>query len=221
LVRIVRFRRWVVGLGAVLVAGTVLGTTPSDMGAVLGYGAFTRSELRSLIEEISIEMGLDPALIDALVRVESGYNPRAVSPKGAMGLMQLMPSTARRLAVDDPFDPVQNIRGGVRELSRLVDRYSGNLGLALAAYNAGEGAVEKYSGIPPYRETRSYVARIMRMYTGRPYTGFGTGPQRAPVRLVKDNRSGEVLITNVGGSQAASAPVAPGVRGALGGGFGR
>jgi soluble lytic murein transglycosylase-like protein len=151
--------------------------------------------VRDLVHRVSVEHGLDPRLVDALVRVESGYDSRAVSRKGAMGLMQLMPATANRLGVTDPFDPEQNVRGGVREFARLVDHYRGNLQLALAAYNAGEGAVARYRGVPPYTETRNYVSRILTIYTGRPYRLPG-GRLQAPVRLVKDSANGRTVITN-------------------------
>lgn len=104
--------------------------------------------------------GLEPALIRAVIATESAFDPSAVSPKGAQGLMQLMPATARELGVDDVWDPMQNIRGGARHLARLVQRY-GELPLALAAYNAGEGAVDRHGGIPPYRETQDYVIRVL------------------------------------------------------------
>ncbi|MGD9253164.1 MAG: lytic transglycosylase domain-containing protein [Holophagae bacterium] len=172
------------------------------------------SDLRRLVKEISLEHGLDPKLVDSLVRVESAYNPKAVSHRGAMGLMQLMPQTAKRLRVANPFDPESNIRGGVREFARLIERYSGNLQLALAAYNAGENAVARYRGIPPYSETRNYVSKIMTLYTGRPYRVPGIR-RSIPVRMTQDDR-GVLVITNV---SASSRPPSLG-SGPLRGGFG-
>lgn len=163
---------------------------------------YDRRELRKLVSDVSLEHGVDPRLVDAVVRVESDYDPHAVSRRGAQGLMQLMPETVNRLDVGDPFDPEENIRGGVREISRLVDRYAGNLQLALAAYNAGEGAVARYRGIPPYKETRSYVSRILSLYTGKPFrlAGTYTAP---PVRMLRD-RNGNTIITNVSAAATSS-----------------
>lgn len=119
----------------------------------------------SLVEAVAAAHRLDPALVAAVIRVESNWQPRAVSPKGARGLMQLMPATARRLGVSKAFDPVQNVSGGVRYLSLLADRFGENeVEKVLAAYNAGEGAVEEYEGIPPYRETREYVRKVLALW---------------------------------------------------------
>ena len=123
--------------------------------------------LRLLIDRMATEHGVDVKLAHALIKVESNYQAKAISPKGAMGLMQLMPATARQYAIDDPFDPIQNLTAGLRHLRGLLDRYGrGKESLALAAYNAGEGAVSRYKGIPPYRETQNYVQRILSL-TGK------------------------------------------------------
>jgi soluble lytic murein transglycosylase-like protein len=114
-----------------------------------------------LIERTATREGLDPKLVHAVIRVESAYRPGARSPKGAMGLMQLMPATARQYEVLDPYDPSRNVEAGVRHLKSLLNRFE--LPLALAAYNAGEAAVERFRGIPPYPETRNYVRRILQL----------------------------------------------------------
>jgi hypothetical protein len=118
------------------------------------------SEFDAIIADHAQANGLSPVLVRAVIEAESAFNPRAVSSVGAMGLMQLMPGTAKDLGVSDPFDPVENIRGGTSYLRQLLDRFDGDVRLALAAYNAGPGAVERYDGVPPYRETRGYVAKI-------------------------------------------------------------
>jgi hypothetical protein len=135
---------------------------PEAPGGTLGNAGFARAEaFEGLIVEHSRQNNLRPDLVRAVVKVESAFNPTAVSPKGAMGLMQLMPATARQLRVTNPFDPEQNIRGGTSYLRQLLDRYGNNEELALAAYNAGPGAVDKYGqNIPPYRETRNYVSKV-------------------------------------------------------------
>jgi hypothetical protein len=120
------------------------------------------SAIHDLIDTTARKHGVDPKLVHSVVRVESNYEQKAISPKGALGLMQLIPATAERFGVENPFDPSQNLDGGVRYLKFLTERFQGNLQLALAAYNAGEGAVDRHGGIPPYRETREYVTKITR-----------------------------------------------------------
>jgi soluble lytic murein transglycosylase len=117
-------------------------------------------DYESLIREHALSQGVRPDLVRAVIQTESAFDPYARSHKGALGLMQLMPETAAELGVVDPFNPEQNIRGGVQYLRRLLDRYDNNETLALAAYNAGPSAVDRYGNVPPYRETRNYVARI-------------------------------------------------------------
>ena len=125
-------------------------------------------DLRELAVAVARRHGLEPALVLAVVGVESAFRPEAVSPKGAQGLMQLMPGTAAALGVEDSFDPAQNLDGGVRHLGSLLTLYGGDLVRALAAYNAGAGAVARHGGVPPYRETRAYVKRVLDRYRERP-----------------------------------------------------
>lgn len=120
--------------------------------------------LEALIQEAAQVYQIPVAFIRAVMKVESNFNPRVVSKTGAMGLMQLMPKTAAAMGVSDPFDPRQNVLGGARYLRLLANRFNGDLVLTIAAYNAGEGAVDKYSGIPPYTETQRYVRRVLTHY---------------------------------------------------------
>jgi soluble lytic murein transglycosylase-like protein len=138
-----------------------------------------------IIHRHAAESGISPDLIKAVIQVESGFNPAAVSPKGAQGLMQLMPATARELGVLDPFHPEQNIRGGVSYLKQLLGQYSQDMRLALAAYNAGPASVAKYGDVPPYRETQAYVQKITSKTAGLPVLGLRTPAAAAGIQMYK------------------------------------
>jgi soluble lytic murein transglycosylase-like protein len=151
-------------------------------------------EVDAAIAMAAARHNVDPNLVRAVVKVESDFNPNAVSRKGAMGLMQLMPATARQLNVKNPFDPEQNVDAGVRHLKQLLESYGGDVKLTLAAYNAGAGAVARSSGVPRISETQNYVRRITNLY----YGGFDLGPEtpsRDPVRVERDAR-GVLYISN-------------------------
>jgi hypothetical protein len=145
------------------------------------------------IRDAAERYGVPVKLVSAVIRAESGFNPRAVSRTGAQGLMQLMPGTASILGVRNSFDPRENINGGVRHLRGLMDRFPQNLPLAIAAYNAGEKAVTQYRGIPPYPETQDYVTKVMQFY-GSPVAGGGTSPTRIYQTVAPD---GTVTYTNI------------------------
>ncbi|MFN2238435.1 MAG: lytic transglycosylase domain-containing protein [Thermoanaerobaculia bacterium] len=133
-----------------------------------------KSEFDPIIERHAARYGVDPTLVRAVILVESNFDPNCVSNKGARGLMQLMPATAKRFQVTEIHDPDQNIRGGVAYLAFLLDLHPGDLTRVLASYNAGEGAVARYGGIPPYRETQQYVQKALSAYHGRPWGGAGS-----------------------------------------------
>ena len=124
-------------------------------------------EMLALVDSISAEHGVDTWLVRAIIQAESAFYEKAQSKKGAMGLMQLIPATARRFGVIDPFDPVQNITGGVKYLRWLIDHFQGDYTKVIAAYNAGEGAVNRYNGIPPFAETRAYVPKVKRLWENK------------------------------------------------------
>jgi soluble lytic murein transglycosylase-like protein len=153
-----------------------------------GIGAYVQ-EIRDAAERY----GVPVKLVSAVIRAESGFNPRAVSRKGAQGLMQLMPGTASMLGVRNSFDPRQNIDGGVRHLRGLIDRFPNRLALAIAAYNAGERAVVQYGGIPPFPETQDYVTKVMHFYGGT-VEGGTTTPTRIYQTVAPD---GTMTYTNI------------------------
>jgi len=165
--------------------------------------SFSPQEIDAAIDQAASRHNVDPNLVRAVIKVESNFNPNAVSRKGAMGLMQLMPQTARQLNVANPFDPQQNVDAGVRHLKQLMESYGGDLNLTLAAYNAGAGAVARSSGVPHYAETEQYVKRITQLVHGGSLAAsptWGThsallAAPRAPVRMHRDER-GVLYISN-------------------------
>ncbi|HEY7521800.1 MAG TPA: transglycosylase SLT domain-containing protein [Methylomirabilota bacterium] len=166
-------------------------TTGSEAGWLRLPKGDTRPYLNEILEASS-RYGVPDQLVTAVIRAESGFNPRAVSRKGAQGLMQLMPATASNLGVRNSFDPRENIQGGVRHLRGLIDRFPGNLPLAIAAYNAGEKAVLTYGGIPPYPETQDYVGKVLRYY------GMPVGGVTFPTQVFQTiSRDGTVTYSNI------------------------
>jgi soluble lytic murein transglycosylase-like protein len=155
-----------------------------------------RDGVEKLVREAAERHQVDPALVRAVIETESNWNPAAVSRKGALGLMQLIPTTAQRFGVNDAFSPKQNVDAGVKYLKTLLERYNGNLDLALAAYNAGEGAVDRAHGIPSFRETRNYVQRVQEAY-------YRPGSGRLDSAYTRTNQihrvvdpSGRIIFTN-------------------------
>jgi soluble lytic murein transglycosylase-like protein len=149
---------------------------------------YTQAEIDAAIEQAAARHNVDPNLVRAVIKVESNFNPNAVSRKGAMGLMQLMPQTARQLHVTNPFDPEQNVEAGVEHLKRLIESYGGNIKLSLAAYNAGATAVARSAGIPNYAETRRYVRRITQIYYSGSDSSLFNAPVHDPIRVERDSQ---------------------------------
>ncbi len=167
-------------------------TNPNYATLARGYRV-SSAEIDSAIDQAAAKNGVDPNLVRALIKVESNFNPNAVSNKGAMGLMQLMPRTASQLNVSNPFDPQQNVDAGVRHLKHLLTNFNGDVRLSLAAYNAGEGAVTRNGGVPPYAETQNYVKRITDLYWNHGGHTFGTFS--APVHIYR-GKDGVLRMTN-------------------------
>ena len=151
------------------------------------------ADLDALIQQAAIQHQIDPDLIRAIVRVESNFNPNAVSPAGAHGLMQLIPATARRFGVANPFDPRANLDGGIRYLKHLLGLYEGDLQLSLAAYNAGENSVARYQGVPAYRETQNYIRKVGALY---PLRNVLSGYRAAPKIMKFVDAAGVVHFSN-------------------------
>ena len=161
-----------------------------------GNRSVTAADVDRYINEAAARHHVDPNLVRALVKVESNFNPHALSPKGAMGLMQLMPATAHLYNVRNPFDAAQNVDAGVRHLKGLLENFGGNVSLSLAAYNAGQGAVERSRGIPPYTETRNYVKRITTLMGSNSDRAVSSLAIPAPMIQVSRDARGRLVITN-------------------------
>ena len=178
---------------------TQSGSNMQLAGNSLVRSSATPREVDDAIELAARRHNVDANLVRALIHVESNFNSKAVSRKGAMGLMQLMPSTARQLKVTNPFDPDQNVDAGVRHLKQLLQDFNGNVKLSLAAYNAGAGAVHRNAGIPNYAETRNYVSRITSLYNSgdnSPFHALGAGgPRYEPMKVFRDSQ-GVLTFTN-------------------------
>ena len=173
-----------------------LGEEAPAQNFVRGRG-FSPQEIDAAIDQAALRHNVDPNLVRAVIKVESNFNPNAVSRKGAMGLMQLMPQTARQLKVSNPFDPEQNVDAGVRHLKQLMENYGGDVKLTLAAYNAGQGAVARSAGVPHFAETRNYVKRITQLYYGGsdPGSHFLQSPMHDPIHVQRDAQ-GVLHISN-------------------------
>jgi transglycosylase-like protein with SLT domain len=191
----------------------------TDLRNYSGHGPLpvtrTGEEFRELIYRTAVKHGIHPDLVFAVAAVESNFNSRAVSEKGAQGLMQLMPETAARFGVADPFNPADNVLGGVRYMRYLLDLFNGDSRLALAAYNAGENAVLATRSVPPYPETRRYVARVLKMFGGKKpllaawpqKTQPAASPTPAPIRSYTD-AAGVVHFTDGEPPRTSPSPAA-------------
>ena len=167
----------------------ILACSPRLPGAVPGARQELKQQYDPIIQACARQFYVPADLIHSIIRAESAYDSTAISPKGAVGLMQLMPETATQYGVSDSFDPAQNIKGGVKYLKDLIKLFNGNTAKVLAAYNAGQEALKKFNGIPPYAETREYIRRVMASYS-KPYISGGV-----PIRKFV-NASGQHVFTN-------------------------
>jgi len=182
-------------VSAILQKRSALRTEPIFVNAARNQN-FSQAEIDAAVERAATRHNVDPNLVRAVIKVESNFNPNAVSRKGAMGLMQLMPQTARELNLTNPFDPEQNVDAGVRHLKQLMESFGGDVRLSLAAYNAGAGAVQRSAGIPHFAETRDYVRRITALYNGGSGSGvLSSRPVRQPILVERDSQ-GALYFSN-------------------------
>jgi len=173
---------------------TVAASNP-DQAATLAQSR----DINEIIERVSAEQGVETPLVHSVIRAESNYNPRALSPKGAQGIMQLIPSTAKRFGVANVFDAEENIQGGVRYLRFLLDYFNGDYPRTIAAYNAGEAAVERYNGIPPYAETQNYVYQVAKnLKTARQQKSKVAAKQTPPAAAAPTAEAAPPIIASVG-----------------------
>jgi hypothetical protein len=175
---------------------------PSSRFTSVGFPGRPRTDLNDLVNEASGRYRLDPDLVNSVIKAESGFNVRAVSPKGAQGLMQLMPGTASQLGVRNAFDPQANVEGGTKYLRELLEKYNFDLVKALAAYNAGPQKVERFGGVPPYYETRAYVARVVKDFNKKKAAQKNSIAKRAPKQApsAKDSATGVIQAKAAGAS---------------------
>lgn len=188
--RMVRYTGQYSGAVPECLSSKTLNADSWDVRRFVGGQPKARRELVELVASLAPEYDIDPRLALAIATTESNFNAAAVSPKNAMGVMQLIPATAERFNVKNPFDPVQNVKGGLAYLRWLLAYFKGDVALAAAGYNAGEGAVDRYKGVPPFRETRGYVDRILTFFARRhhPYDGrvVGPSPMIGSLRLAEE-----------------------------------
>jgi hypothetical protein len=187
------FLKEAVGLGDVIAQGTQAVGMQGACGMILSTGLGDTAQVTSLLNQAAARYNLPPSLLLSVARTESNLNPNAVSPAGAQGVMQLMPATAAGLGVSDPFDPAQNIDGGAKYLSQLLTQFHGDTSLALAAYNAGPGNVNKYGGIPPFPETQAYVSKVL-AGAGDMSTGFYDDSTPSPDVPSSDSSDNSMLL---------------------------